>query len=107
MICRVTLSGLALLAATAWHPAQAANAVNGQRLARTLCTNCRIVEPGGASNEVVAGVPSFMAAAAKEGQSAEKIGGYILNPHPPMPKVQFTTAELADVAVFIMTLKAK
>ncbi len=107
MICRVTLSGLALLMAISLHPAHAANAVNGQRLVRKLCTNCHIVEPGGASNEVVAGVPSFMAAAAKEGQSAEKIGAYILNPHPPMPKVQLTTAELADIAAYIMSLKAK
>jgi mono/diheme cytochrome c family protein len=107
MICRATLSGLILLLAAALHPACAGNTADGLRLARTLCTNCHIVEPGGASREVVAGVPSFMAVANKEAQTADKIGTYILNPHPPMPQVQLTTAELADIAAYIMSLKTR
>jgi hypothetical protein len=28
-----------------------------------------------------------------------------MNPHPPMPQVQLTSAELADIAAYIVSLK--
>ena len=97
---------LCLLAAFVPQRAFAADNANGVQLARSLCTNCHIVEPGGTSKrEVAADVPSFMAVAAKPGQTVDKIKGYILNPHPPMPEVQLTTVQLADVAAYILSLR--
>lgn len=85
--------------------AHAENAENGLRLSRALCVNCHSVEPGGAARQFVADVPSFMAIATKPGQSADRMQGYILTPHPPMPQVQLTKNELADIAAYVMTLK--
>jgi cytochrome c len=107
MTRRATLLSLAVVLAASLHPARAADTANGLRLARALCTNCHTVEPGNASKEVVAGVPSFIAVANKEAQTEDKAADYILNPHPPMPQVQLTKTELADVAAYIMTLKTK
>jgi len=106
MTGRACVLGLSLLLAVSMHPAHAGSAANGQRLTRSLCTNCHIVEPGGASKQGTADVPSFMAVAKKAAQTTGKVEAYILNPHPPMPQVQLTKAELADVAAYIMTLTA-
>jgi mono/diheme cytochrome c family protein len=88
-------------------PTKAADVASGLQAARKLCVNCHIVEPGGAAEkkEVTAGVPTFMAAAAKPGQSEEKLKAFMLNPHPPMPQVQLTTHELDNIAAYIMSLK--
>jgi mono/diheme cytochrome c family protein len=102
---------LALLACAALlagiGTAQAANPANGQIVARKLCVNCHIVEPGGApgQRDVPAGVPSFMAIAEKPGQTEDRLTGFMLNPHPPMPQVQLTRRELDDLAAYILSLQ--
>lgn len=107
MIARSRIALLAMLATVA-APADAfaADTATGQRLANSLCTNCHVVEPGGSRRQdVTVDVPSFMAVAVKSGQTADKIQAYILNPHPPMPEVQLSTSQLADMAAYIMSLK--
>lgn len=107
MITYSKIAWLVLLAAAALPSgAYAADTATGQRLAASLCTNCHIVEPGGSrSREITADVPSFMAIAAKAGQTTDKIQAYMLNPHPPMPEVQLTNGQLTDMAAYIMSLK--
>jgi mono/diheme cytochrome c family protein len=85
--------------------AHAENAANGQKLARALCVNCHIVEPGGSAGNIAADVPSFTAIAKIPGWNAGKVEGFILNPHPPMPQVQLTASELTDIAAYIVSLK--
>jgi cytochrome c len=96
-----------LLAMAGSHGVQAADTASGLAVARRLCVNCHTVEPGGAKSEVTAGVPSFMAIAAKPGQSEDKLKSFMQNPHPPMPQVQFTVHELDNLAAYIMTLKGQ
>lgn len=83
----------------------AADRATGKTLAQKLCVNCHIVAPGENAAPVTAGVPSFAAIAAKPEQTAEKVGAFILNPHPPMPEVQLTNRERGDLAAYIMSLK--
>jgi len=85
--------------------AQAADAASGGALARQLCVNCHVVAPGEAGTQVTAGIPSFKAVANKPGPTPEKIQDYILNPHPPMPQVQLTNIERANLAAYILSLK--
>lgn len=85
--------------------AKAANAEKGKELARSLCSSCHIVGPGEAPPVVNADIPSFMAIAARQGQSAERIETFVINPHPVMPKIQLTKRELEAVAAYIMSLK--
>jgi mono/diheme cytochrome c family protein len=85
--------------------ASAADEANGKALAARLCVNCHIIAPGMASGQVTADVPSFMDIAEKRNQTARRIRDRMLNPHPPMPEVQLTNRERADLADYILSLK--
>jgi len=77
---------------------------NGERLAQKLCVNCHQVAPD-ATGPVLADVPGFPTVANRPGMTAEKIEAYVLSPHPAMPTIQFTRAELADISAYIMSLR--
>ncbi len=94
---------LAWLTASAGS-AQAADTASGAALAHKLCVNCHVVAPGAAGATVTAGIPSFTAIANKPGQTAEKLQDFILSPHPPMPQVQLTNIERANLAGYILSL---
>jgi len=85
--------------------AEAADRGQGKTLAQALCVNCHSVEPTDQQAEVTVGIPSFMAIANKEGQSESNLRSFIMNPHPPMPQVQFTTHELDNIVAYILSLK--
>ncbi|HWK33211.1 MAG TPA: cytochrome c [Hyphomicrobium sp.] len=96
-------SALIVWAATASaqiHP----DAKTGKQIAEKLCVGCHIVGPI-AEGTVPADVPSFMRIANEPGQSAERIAGAIVIPHPPMPTIHLTREEIGDVAAYILTLK--
>lgn len=78
---------------------------SGKELAEKLCTTCHIVGEEAATATVKADVPSFLAIANKPDQTAEAVAGRIVLPHPVMPQVQLTRAEIADLALYIMSLK--
>jgi mono/diheme cytochrome c family protein len=99
-IC-VSLVALAALPGAA----QAADEANGKALGQRLCVNCHVVIPGEASPGMTAGVPSFKEIARKPNQTSAKIQDRMLNPHPPMPQVQLTNKERADLAAYILSLK--
>jgi len=102
----LVLAPLALVAAL---PAQAQtgpvtpNPAAGLRLARTMCSSCHMVETGGAAT-ALADVPSFMEIARKPGQNAQRLQGFMIAPHPPMPTLQLTRQNLEDLAAHILTL---
>ncbi|MEZ5924913.1 MAG: c-type cytochrome [Hyphomicrobiaceae bacterium] len=81
------------------------NAADGAALAKKLCTSCHIVAEDTAQQTVSADVPSFPSIAQLEGQTAERIAGRIVLPHPPMPQIQLTRQEIADLSAYIMSLK--
>jgi mono/diheme cytochrome c family protein len=95
---------LAWLAASA-QGAQAADPASGETLARRVCVNCHVVAPGEADKQVNAAIPSFKTLANTPGQTPEKIQDYLINPHPPMPQIQLTNIERANLAAYILLLK--
>lgn len=80
------------------------DASNGRRIAELMCSSCHLVSPEKQSTAVV-GVPSFAAIANHAGQSAERLAGSIIIPHPPMPTVSLTNAEMRDIIAYILSLK--
>ncbi len=104
---RLYLSVVLMLFAAAPASAQTLEQLDiadGEQLAEMLCVNCHQVaqdEPGA----VMADVPGFVAIANRPGMTAEKIEAYVLDPHPAMPRIQFTRAELEDIAKYIMSLR--
>lgn len=49
--------------------------------------------------------PSFPAIAGRPGVTAEHLAGRIIVPHPAMPGVPLTAAEIRDIVTYIITLK--
>lgn len=81
----------------------AADATNGERLARQWCASCHIVatDQSGPTSEA----PPFPTLAARADFSAEQIALFLLDPHPRMPNMALTRAEAADLAGYIKSLK--
>lgn len=103
MQARVALFSVLLLSANFGH---AADRAAGLKAARTLCVNCHVVETGAAKTKTLtADIPSFQAIAEKRGQTEDGLKAFMLEPHPPMPKVQLTKHELDNLARYIMSLK--
>jgi cytochrome c len=76
----------------------------GRELAERLCANCHIVnaDPAVRANP---DVPGFPAIAGRSDATAERLAGRIIIPHPAMPGVQLTVAEIRDVVAYILSLK--
>lgn len=83
---------------------RAPNSLEGKNIAEKLCSSCHIIGTS-ASGVVKADVPSFTSIANRPDQTAEQIVGRIVIPHKPMPDLQLTRLEIADVAAYILTLQ--
>jgi mono/diheme cytochrome c family protein len=93
----VVIAGVTSLASSAL----AADAANGQRLARQRCAPCHVVVPE--QRQEVANSPPFTEIALKFAD-ADIIVGAILDRHSRM-NVTVSRAEAADLAAYIQTLK--
>ena len=76
---------------------------HGKELAKQLCSNCHLVDSQ--QQHANADVPSFNEIANKEGQTAGAIMAHIMLPKHPMPTIPLTQSELADLAVYIMSMR--
>lgn len=97
-----SIAALALFGALHAGAAFAADAGNGEMLAKRWCAACHIVAPDqthGADN-----VPTFASIGARPGFSADKIAKFLMDPHPKMPDMQLGRGEAADLAAYIASL---
>ena len=76
----------------------------GYELATRLCINCHVVDRQ-ASGPMRADVPTFAAIANRPEATAEHLAGRIIVPHPAMPGVPLTAAEIRDIVTYIISLK--
>ncbi len=81
------------------HAAAAADAANGERLAKRWCAACHLVASDQQRGTTQA--PPFSAIAKEPGIDAAKIALYLLLPHPKMPDMSLSRAEAADLAAYI------
>ena len=77
----------------------------GRILAHRTCVICHAIDAETRKKKIFGGAPSFTSIANQSGQTAETVAGKIVLPHPPMPRVQLTRSEIANVARYIMSLK--
>jgi mono/diheme cytochrome c family protein len=94
---------LVLTAVLGIAPAFAADADNGERLARRWCTPCHVValDQRGTTGEA----PPFATIAAKPDFDAAKLAFFLMDPHPKMPNMSLSRTEAADLAAYIASLK--
>jgi cytochrome c len=87
-----------------WAQPGQADTQRGYELAVRLCTNCHAVDRR-TSSSMRADVPSFPTIANRPGANAEHLAGRIIVPHPAMPGVPLTIAEIRDVVAYIVSLR--
>jgi len=97
-----TIPGLFfLIAVTALpHAAAAADAANGEKLAKRWCAACHVVASDQKNGDTQ--VPPFSAIAMMPGFDAAKLALYLLLPHPKMPDMQISRDEADDLAAYII-----
>jgi mono/diheme cytochrome c family protein len=81
----------------------AADAYNGKTLANRWCSDCHVVQ--GDQRLATDQAPPFASLARMPDFSANKLAFLLLMPHPNMPSLSLSRAEIADIADFIATLK--
>lgn len=80
------------------------SAANGYTLADKFCKGCHVIESG-ASTVVPAGPPTFHTIATRKDQTLERIRNVLINPHPPMPDMSLSNAEMLDLVAYIDKLR--
>lgn len=95
--------GLGAVVATA-QPVRDGDAEQGRQTAERLCTSCHVTESS-SSQTVPAGVPTMRTIANKPDQTAARIAGMLIDPHPPMPNVRVTREEINDIVAYLQSLR--
>ena len=88
-----------LIVVTLVEVASAADAANGEKLARRWCASCHVVAADQRQGNTQAAPFSEMAKI--PGLDASKLALFLLAPHPPMPDMSLSRAEAADLAAYI------
>ena len=100
MINTIPLSIFLVAAAAFAGPAAlAADADNGERLARRWCAACHVVATDQRQGSTQA--PTFSTIARKTGFNAGELALFLLVPHPKMPDMALSRAEASDLAAYI------
>ncbi len=79
------------------------DAANGKRLAEEWCASCHLVSPEQTSATTEA--PPFEEIAERPPEAIETLDTFLQNPHPPMPQLSLTRAEIRDLVAYIESLK--
>ena len=82
--------------------AQATEAEEGYRLSVQWCTSCHIVAPDRPGSD--AG-PPFDVVANRPGFSEDGLRAWLADPHPPMPNLDLTRAEIGQVIAYLRSLR--
>ena len=82
----------------------AADADHGKTIAERWCAGCHLVEHEQKS-PTTDQAPPFASLARRPDFGANKLALLLLEPHPNMPKLALSRAEVADLAEYILTLE--
>ncbi|MEP3278051.1 MAG: c-type cytochrome [Stappiaceae bacterium] len=75
---------------------------NGEKLAKQWCATCHVVTPE--QTTASADAPSFTSIAGNPLKSNDYLTGFLIDPHPPMPNLNLSRQEIADVIAYINSL---
>jgi mono/diheme cytochrome c family protein len=79
----------------------AADVEKGEIIAKRWCAACHLVAPE--QKQAVADVPSF-AAVARMKLPTDSLKAFLSDPHPRMPNMNLTRAEIEDIVAYIHSL---
>ncbi len=93
---------LALALAMVWtRPAAAFDAETGRQLAQRWCSGCHAVEPSSGIDQA----PTFEAIARDRARSPDYIRTWLMTPHPEMPDMGLSRAEIESIIAYLESLK--
>ena len=92
-----------LLVVTLANATAAADAANGEKLAKRWCAACHIVSSEQSRGTTQA--PPFAEVARKAGFDQGMLAYFLLVPHPKMPDMNLSRTEAADLAAYIAKQK--
>jgi mono/diheme cytochrome c family protein len=81
----------------------AADPNHGKTLAKRFCTACHVVERERV--DAIDHAPPFVSIATMPDFDENKLAFLLLRPHPNMPRLWLSRSEVADLAIYIKTLK--
>jgi mono/diheme cytochrome c family protein len=81
----------------------AADAANGEFLARQWCANSHVIDGSGPSATLPQGPPSFRVAAGH--LNAGELRAFLSHPHGAMPDLALTRVEIKDLILYIEKLR--
>ena len=100
---RAARSQFTCVSAATWlalaSPSVAADASQGEQLARRWCASCHVV--AGDQRQATQEAPPFATIARTPGFDANRLAFFLLNPHPKMPDMSLTRSEAGDLAAYI------
>ncbi|WP_448206896.1 c-type cytochrome [Azospirillum sp. sgz302134] len=111
LLALLPLATSALATAALTTAAQAADPVAGRRIADRWCTSCHVVESG--SGQTSAGqtgtrgtdaVPTLASIARDPRRGPDWLRQWLTSPHPPMPDLNLSRAEIDDVIAYLQSL---
>ena len=97
------VAGMCIVTGAALPATAAGNAASGRQIAERWCTGCHLV--GDDQKSASTDVPSFFDIARRSKGDIDRLGGFLANPHPPMPNLNLTHAEIDDLLAYIGSLK--
>ena len=95
---------LAFVLVVAPRAAFAADAHQGKDIAERWCAGCHVVERE-QKGPAIDQAPPFASIATTPAFDANRLATLLLKPHPNMPKLALSRAEVADLAEYILTLR--
>jgi mono/diheme cytochrome c family protein len=99
---RKVLSLASITAHVLCSSAFAADPNHGEAVVKRWCAECHMVAAGQkASTEA----PPFSAIAKRPDFNEGRVAFFLLDPHPRMPNMHLSRAEVVDIAAYIATLK--
>lgn len=102
---RALVAGFAALAVSfgSGFAATIGDAMHGKELAQRWCASCHLVSPEQTSATTEA--PPFATIAERPAEENAKLDLWLQDPHPPMPQLNLSRTERADLIAYIESLK--
>jgi mono/diheme cytochrome c family protein len=97
------VAAFGILAAVIVQPALAADAFNGERLAKQWCAACHVVASD--QREANADAPPFEEIAKRPNFSESGLVTFLLDPHAKMPDMNLSRIEAGDIAAYVRQLR--
>lgn len=94
--------GLLAAAILAPGPAMAADAQAGHELANQWCTACHVADGASRGADVA---PTFNSIANRKDRTAAEMEAWLTDPHPVMPDLKLSRAQIDDLIAYIESLK--